>query len=520
MNSPTQLILNNFKHSLIIGASFSFSFMLFTIPFLAGRIKPDAEESQEDYLAAATLSITMLSMIAAISYSGLYAMGMIVSNNYGRLHRSNLQQSTINDSEAPLPDDLTIKREIEHTLQAGLLLSSAISIPAISTLFFSGDILRACGQKPNIAALAQEFLRPYSFAMLALLARICIELIALSFKKRTPLMVIALTNFVIGTVLSGLFCFYFALNMSGIAYGYLIEAYATAGFFAAYLAYAKVFQSYHFFKKLSVGPDTRQKIGEIVTRGWPIALTFGVESAAVWATSIFAGLLGTDQQIAIGLCSQFYFFALIFILACGQYNAQEIADSIGSKDYHAAIAKARYGLLATNLLLLPSCILVAAYPSVLQWISTNAELNDNIQQMLTILGPMISCMVLADATGYGMLSGLRSMQENSQDNFRTNLLPTAFSVLSTGLGIMLSYALGLHTNLDIYGIALGYAVGLVLRGLGLGYLWTREINTLQTKITEAGNPTELTPLMRTNPPPQTACCPALWSLCKTKPAYA
>jgi len=545
MGKRAEITLQTMLRSSIIGLSYSFSFMLVFVLILAGRIKPNEELTREDILAAAGIAVTMLSMVATFSYSGLYSIGMIVSNLYGRLNTNrNANALLINEQGSPLPESYNaeapttaeaLRTEIEHTLHAGLLGSTLVAIPATSVLYFSGDILRACGQSEKIAYLAQDFLRAYSFAIFFLVWRICLEIVALSFKIRLPLMAIALTNFTIGTGLAYLLCFGYSNDdnsltitntsdnsgmeiqpsgMVGIGRGYFFETLLTCGSYAVYLAHAKAFKDFHFFKNFRFGQEARRKIMEkitaIVKRGWTIELNFVSEAIALWAVGLFTTFLGPNEQAAFTLCSSFYFFAVIFFLACGQYITQQLAAFITGKQYSDVILQTRYGLLGTNLLFLLPCIAVAVYPELLQWITTNAELNPEILQMLTYLGPLISLIVLLDVNGYGLLASIRSMQEKPADNFRTNILPTMVSFAGTCSGLVAAYGLSETT---IYGLMGGYAGGLGLRLASLTYLWMREINRIKAKIPETELPTELSlllPARELNPPTCSCDCSSLF----------
>lgn len=487
------IIFKTMGRSAVVSTSFTFSFLLaFLIKFAALMIpQPGEEITTEDYIAAAGLATSLLSLCATMLFTLLYPQVILMSNDYGRIQKED-------------PKSNSLRNNIERTLHGAMVLAMTAATPVVVVLGSSEKILIAFGQNPVVAKLAHDFLGSYCLAIYALMLRMCFELTALSHQIRFALMAMALTTFAIGTTFAYLFTFGYLTaepqDMAGPAYGYMIDAVLTPIFYAAFILFSKTFKDYHFFSSFRLNKDTFEKTLTIAKRGSPTSLAFFIENLGVLSTIIFAGWISLDQQASLSLAYQFYYLALIIILASAQYLASKVSGFVGNLDYELAAKHARYGLLATILLLAVPSAVVAGYPEILTLISGTDNLSEETLAYLPSLAAMIAAMVLLDAKGYGMLSSLRSMQRPGDENsFRNNTLPTMISILCTLTGVGLSYTLGQYTGMEVNGVLLGYLFGLLFRALGLSILFAKETQRLSLGVT----PDEETPLFADDStPPQ------------------
>jgi len=438
--------------------SYTFSFAIVAIGMLASRLNQDAA-----HMAATTLIMTTTNTLTVIALSPLFAMSIVASHLIGKLRHQ--KENGILDSEL----DKTRER-IAAVNKSGMIISVVASPIVFLLMFFSKAILvHVLGQDTAVAQIAQVFLRIYAFAMPAILFRIVFEQMMFSFAKTKAAMIMGVISFGIGTLLAIFLAFggfeFKGLGLSGIAIGYLIEAYITVVFFGLYLAYHPSFIEYRFFKLQKMKMASYGLLLEILKIGGPISFTVVSEMILTFVLGIAAGLVGTLALAALNFAMQFVFFAFVVLSAFGQACCQEVSRELGAKQYLRAKYLAIYGLLTTLIFIMPCCIFVTVYPNILMLILDNQ--NIEIYKIVKILIPIIALTVLFDAMRYNILQVLRACG----DHFIAAIL----SIASILLGIMLIFILGLFTKLGVYGIGLGYLLSIFF---GLIVLFPRWLNQL------------------------------------------
>lgn len=471
-----------------IALSYTFSFSMVALGLMAGRIGENEQENEKS-IAASALIITMLNAVAMMAISGLYSVSLLTGKYYGKL--------TASDT-APIPDKEHLENKVSATFKSSLALSVPLATAAFFPLYYSKSILVGFGQNEEIATLAESYLRPFSAAMPGFLLRMCEEQVMLGFKKQIPAMVLALSSFGIGTLIANILCFNLKHGLPGIAYGYIIEPYLTSLFCGLYIAYEKTFKNFQFFRDFK--KEDFNQIKKLVRIGWPMALTFSMEWSALLVLSVLAGLLGENQLAAYGVAAQFTSLTLIPVFAFAQATGQEMSRQIGERQFFNASRVGKYGLLTSLGLISPFCILVFVYPEILALISTSGNLSQEVLKIISILGPITAVGVAVDSVRYNVLQALRATG--------VHVTPAAISIAFTWVGVLLSYVLGFHTKLDVYGISTGFVGGLLMATLAMLPKWFKNLGALEQQTAEAriveieANLTEEASLL--NAPPPTA----------------
>lgn len=475
--------------------SYTFSFSIVALGIMAGRIK--SEEDNQDYIGAAALCATIVNTVLVMAFSGLYSVSILTSKNRGKLKelQDNAGEQRVAEDEESLPNEnqalAEVKQDVSNVLKDSNIISLPLALPPFFILYYSSALLQAVGQSARVAALAQSYLRPYSLATLPVLIRLGEEQICFSFEKQIPVMLIGLSTFSLGVLLANILCFgrFSApqLDLAGIAYGFVTEAYLIMGVLAVYLSKAKIFNEFNFFRNFSFTRKDWQQIKDLCKIGWPIALTMTMEISATLVTSLFAGWLGSDALTAYSFWAQFYFFVFIPLIALGQATSQEVSRLLGETNKSLGIPRiAKYGLLASEGIIMPLCILVSAYPELLKYVITDQDISDEIMHTVRILMPVTAIGIIFDTAKYNMLQVLRALGDH--------IVPTSLSISTTWLGVLLAYVLGFHTSLGIVGVGAGYAAGLAAGALALVPRWLKNISTYErADIIEL--PTETTPLL-------------------------
>lgn len=449
--------------SIPMALSFTFSFEIFLMTILLNTLSEN-----EDDVAAATLSATMINTLAVIGMSPLFAMSVIASKKIGELEEAEKN----NEHE----ESLILKREyIAGINRNGFLMSTLVTPPIMAGMFFSKPILtNLLGQNEHVALITQDFLRVYSPAVFALMTRVSTEQMMFSFKRTKQAMSLGLVSLAVGTGLSvwlgigGLGVP--KLGSTGIAVGYVVESYLTSLSYGLYLAKNKDFSRFEFFNVLKKFEGQWTQFKELLKIGSSITLTVASEMAMSLSVGLFSGILGTREQSAITNINQYVFFNFLALASFGQSNSQELNRLIGAKKYEHASQMGKYGLLTTMIYTAPIPLFFALFPDFLVISSGNQS---EVKAMLQFLAPIMSIGVILDSVRNNLLQQLRVLHDLKGS--------TIISVSSLTIGIATSALFGLKTKMGVYGVALGYSGGIILACPGLLYRWQSRINAEKMK---------------------------------------
>jgi multidrug resistance protein, MATE family len=464
--NPPMSALNVFKRinklAIPMALSFTFSFEVFLSTVLLNYISTSANES-----AAVTLISTFLNTVCILSAAWSFSIGILLSRKVGEYRSLEESNST----------ELENKKDIISGYNAnGLFLSIFPSIFGFLVLFFAKGIFTdILGQNPDVAGLTEKFFRVYAFSMPALIMRAVFEQVMFAFGKSKAAAKIGLLNLAIGTALAVVLGCGVSdkidLGAEGIALGFLIETYATAIGFGLYIHLQAECKKFAFFSNIlnKIKQYNEDRSG-ILNLSKSIEFIVFLELAMTLSIGVFSGLLGADAQSAMSYDLEFLYFLFVVSSAFGMSTGQEMNREIGAKQYDNAKAIGKYGLLATFAWIAPVSIFFAAYPNAL----LSSSPDSNVLSILKVLTPILSAAIIADSLRYNILQQLRNLGDLR--------VPNNIALAGTCTGIGLSAGLGLGTSLEIYGVAVGYLIGISATLLGLSIRWHNKLQFLQENI--------------------------------------
>lgn len=447
------------KSSLAMGFSYTFSFEVVFVSFLLNVLNPTQQN-----IAADTLISTMMNTIVALGFSSMFAVGMIASKQYGALkqaEKQNLNASSI----------AQLHMKLSTLFRNSLLLGSTLAPFVILSFVFSKSLLvHLFHQNLEVAQLTQEFLEAYSPAALAMIFRISAEQFLFVFGHKTAAMGIGLGSFIIAALLAMWVGFggwgLEAQGAVGVARVFVLEAFSTALLFTLYLGLHKNFREFSFFKVFQHLKGNLQQLKELLKLGSSISFFMLAELALPLVTSLFAGLLGTQAQSAWNFAMQLVFFMLIISLCFGQGCSQKLNQYLGARRYQDAYQAGKYGLITTLIWSTPLPLGIAIFPKSLT-VFLGKDV-DHINPILSYLMPLVAGGVIAESARNNLLQQARAYGDANGGGF--------VSMMGLILGMVLAALLGLGTDLGIYGIALGYTLGITIAA---SFLFTRWLPRIQ-----------------------------------------
>lgn len=369
--------------------------------------------------------------------------------------------------------------ELRRAARMGLWLSIAFALLVYPFFWFSEGILIALGQKPEVAAEAQSYLRIVGLGLFPNLAVAVLQgwLAALG---RTQL-VLWVTVAAVGlNAVSNWFLIFGnggapELGVAGAALSSLtmhILTLLVLGLYAGLLPALRPHQLYRRFWKLDA-PAMRQ----VFMLGWPIGLTGVAEASLFQASALMMGWLGAVQLAAHGIALEIT--AMAFMVHVGLSNAATIRVA-----GYAGLGQAKElrdaALIAIMMSLAVAFITIVIFVSIPEQI-VGLFLNEHKPDSAAILVLGSSLLLLAalfqlaDAMQALALGLLRGIQDTK--------VPLILAVIAYWLiGIPVSYTLGFVFGFGAIGLWLGLVSGLAAACIALMWRFWR----LAPKVGAAG----------------------------------
>lgn len=361
--------------------------------------------------------------------------------------------------------------QVRRDARMGMWLSIGYGILILPVFWFSEHLLLALGQKPEVAALGQQFMRIAGFGMIpALLVMVLKSFLAAQGRAQVVLWV-TLAGAGINAVLSWLFIFgQFGLpelGVRGAALSALSVQCTSFILLALWSHFHPAIARFNLFQRFW-RPDPAA-LRQVFALGWPIGLTSLMESGLFHAAALMMGWIGTVELAAHGIALEIT--ALTFMVHVGLSNAAtvRVGHAEGAGDARSlrdgalvAIAVSQtIGLfvIATFILFpdrLIGLFLDEANPRATQIVSYGST--------LLLMAALFQVADAAQALALGLLRGIRDTR-----------VPMVIAILCYWcIGIPASYLLAFKADLGGVGLWAGLVIGLSLAAIALHLrFWTR-----------------------------------------------
>jgi MATE family multidrug resistance protein len=344
---------------------------------------------------------------------------------------------------------------VPHIYWTGLVMSVLLSIPAFTLLSFATPILLAFGEPALLAHNVGEYAAVLRWGALGSLIGIGLMrsfLPAIGAAKR--LLWVSLGGvFVNGFLNYGMIHGAYGLprlGFLGSACGTTITVWMTALVLMAWLHLRPRYR--HFVTA------TRPRLplmGELFGIGWPVAITYGVESTLFLATGLMVGLLGESQlaahQIALNVAS----VAFMVPLAIGQAANVRVGYWSGADQplaaRHAGFVAIALGVAFMSLSGL--VLILAPHWIVGLYLHLDDPANAATVKLASSLLGVAAIFQIVDGmqtVGSGCLRGLKDT--------RVPMVAAAFGYWA--IGFPTGYTLAFHFGLGARGLWWGLAAGL------------------------------------------------------------
>ena len=347
--------------------------------------------------------------------------------------------------------------QVRRDARMGMWLSLGFGVLTYPLFWYSGDWLRALGQKPEVAALGQDFLRIAGWGMIPALLVMALKSY-LSALRRTQV-VLWVTVAAVGVNLIIAYPLIFGL-WGAPEWGVRGAAVATltvqVGTFVALAAYAHVLPSlrqYRLFQRFW-RPDW-QALGQVFRLGWPIGVTGLAESGLFSASALMMGWIGTVELAAHGIAMEVA--ACTFMVHLGLSNAATVrtghAEGAGDARGLRRGAKVAIALSVAFGLAMVAVFLTVPGPILSLFVDMAKPDAAKIVGYGTGLLAVAALFQLADAMQVMALGLLRGIRDT-----KVPMAAAAFSYWV--IGIPCSYLLAFRAGMGGVGLWLGLVIGL------------------------------------------------------------
>lgn len=344
---------------------------------------------------------------------------------------------------------------VPHIYWSGLVLSALLAVPAFVLLSFSQPILLAFGEPAGLARDVGAYTGVLRWASLGSLIGVGMMrafLPAIGAARR--LLWISIASVGVNAVLNyGLIHGAYGLprlGLLGSATATTITVWSTAIALVA-LLHGRA----HYRRFVTAARPNVPIMSELFGIGWPVAITYGVESTLFLATGLMIGLLGETQlaahQIALNVSS----VTFMVPLAIGQAANVRVGYWLGAGQ---PVAARHAGFVAIGLgvafMSLSGLVMIVAPQAIVRlYLRLDDPANARtIAIAASLLGVAAIFQVVdgVQAISSGCLRGLKDT--------RIPMLAAAFGYW--GIGFPTGYLLAFHAGLGARGLWWGLAAGL------------------------------------------------------------
>lgn len=366
-------------------------------------------------------------------------------------------------------------QRVRRVTRMGLWLAMLVSLLALPIFWTSGSILVALGQDPELAALAQSYLRIAGWGMAFSVMAMVLKNHLAALEHAQISLWSTLAAAVLNAVLNYALIFgRFGLPELGLQ-GAAIATIATNGLMfailALYAARAPGMAEYDLFARLW-RPDW-PAIARVARLGAPIGATSLAETGFFAASQIMMGWIGTLHLAAHGVAIQIA--SITFMAHVGLSSAATIrAGQAWTRADPAALGRAAWAaiLLSAGFVALT----VAAFLGIPETL-TGAFLDPDEPERDAIIAigvgllAMAALFQLADAGQVMALGLLRGLQDTA--------VPMLFALLSYWLiGLPAMYVMGFVLDWGGQGIWLGLVTGLIPAALLLSQRFVAKLRAV------------------------------------------
>ncbi|MDM7933434.1 MATE family efflux transporter [Tabrizicola sp.] len=360
--------------------------------------------------------------------------------------------------------------QVRRDTRMGLWLSIAYGVVVLPIFWWSGPILLALGQDPEVSAIAQAYMRIVGFGMAAALCVTVLQSYLSALGRTQVVLWVTLLAVLLNIAVNWALIFgnwgFPELGARGAAVATISTQVLSLVVLGLYAHFLPALRRFHLFQRFW-RPDW-QAMRQVWRLGVPIGLTGLAEGGLFQASALMMGWIGTVELAAHGIALEVA--ALTFMLHVGLSSAATIRvarfDGQGARP--ALRIAAKVSVLMSLGVALASVVLFVSIPELI--IALFLDLSKPESAAIIAYGSVLLVLAalfqLADGMQVMALGLLRGVQDTR--------VPMWLAAVSYWLiGIPCSYVLAFPMGYGGVGLWLGLVVGLVAAAASLMWRFWR-----------------------------------------------
>lgn len=362
--------------------------------------------------------------------------------------------------------------QVRRDTRMGLWLSAGFGAATYPLFWNSGAVLLALGQRPEVAALAQDFLRVAGLGMVPALLVMALKSYLAALNRTQVVLWVTLGAVVVNVAINWFLIFGNGgapeLGVVGSAIASLAVQVLTFGVLAVYAGWLPELRRFRLWQRF--WRADWQAMGRVFRLGWPIGVTGLAESGMFQASALMMGWIGTVELAAHGIAMQVA--SLAFMVHLGLSNAVTVRTgfSDGAGDGAGLRGGALAGIALSLGFGLVMVVLFLAAPVAILTVFLDMTKPEAARivaygTVLLALAALFQIMDAMQVIALGMLRGVRDT--------RVPMLLAALSYWA--IGIPASYVLAFGLGFGGVGLWLGLVIGLTFAAASLMWrFWSRQ----------------------------------------------
>ena len=357
-------------------------------------------------------------------------------------------------------DETRVRRDT----RMGLWLSIGFGVICYPLFWWSDALMRTLGQKPEVAILAQDFLRIAGLGMMPALLVMALKSYLAALERTQVVLWTTLAAVGVNGVLAYALIFGHwgapEMGVRGAAISSVLVQVLTFVLIAAYAGWQPALRRFRLFQRFW-RPDW-QAMGQVFRLGWPIGLTGLAESGLFAATALMMGWIGTVELAAHGITMEVA--ALTVMVHLGLSNAATVraGRADGAGDARALRDGAR---VAIALSFLFGCAMVVVFLSLAEPIIALFLDGDKPGSAAIIT---YGVQLLAFAALFQLTDAMQVMALGLLRGIRDTRVPLIAATISYWLiGIPVGYWLAFKAGMGGAGLWLGLVIGLLAAAVSM-----------------------------------------------------
>ncbi|MEP3347766.1 MAG: MATE family efflux transporter [Litoreibacter sp.] len=378
-------------------------------------------------------------------------------------------------AEAAASDDST---RIRRVTRMGLWLSALYALVFLPLMIWSEPVLLAFGQDPELASLAQDYLRIAGFGMFPALLVMVVKSYLAALERTAIVLWVTVLALVVNSGLNYVLIFgeFGApeLGVKGAALASVLAQIMTLLALGAYVVRSDATRDHVLFQNIW-RPDP-EAFREVFKLGWPIGLTNLAESGMFSASALIIGLIGKLPLAAHGIALQITAATFMVHVGLSQAATVRAGRALGRRDWDGLAMGARAAVALSLGAVVMTTIAFLSVPELLMTGFLGADDPDRgaILAIGASLLAVAALFQLVDAGQVMALGLLRGMQDTRWPMY-------AAAISYWGLGIPASYVLGITFGLGGVGVWIGLVVGLLFAAAALWWRYVQVLGALRER---------------------------------------